>query len=240
MYDIERLKNICSNFTVLLVDDEVAARTQVYDILVLFFQNVFSAQNGEEAFKIYKKEKIDLIITDIAMPKIDGFELMGLVRLKNPTQKIIVMSAHTGTNIIVHAIKSSVDGYILKPVEANQMFEAIEKAVLSLNNELDNIEYRKMLESKVYNQEIKLIKQLEQDYLTELPNKEKLQLDFKTDNFNEMILLNIDNFSQINSNYGYLLGDLLLKEVATFLLETVTASVYRGNGDEFYIALENS
>ncbi|MEA3545713.1 MAG: GGDEF domain-containing phosphodiesterase, partial [Thermodesulfobacteriota bacterium] len=68
----------------------------------------------------------------------------------------------------------------------------------------------------------------------------KLHSDFKTSNFNELILLNIDNFSQINSNYGYLLGDLLLKEVATFLLEIVTVPVYRGNGDEFYIPLENS
>jgi len=240
MYNIDRVKKVCSNFSVLLVDDEEGARTHVQGILLLFFKTVFTAQNGEEALSIYKEEDIDIIITDLTMPIIDGFELMRLVRLINPTQKIIVMSAHTETDVIVKSIKSSVDGYILKPIEATQMFEAIEKTAHALEIEKENISYQKNLESRVDEQAQQLIEQLEYDSLTGLPNKEKLHLDFKIKNFNEIILLNIDNFSQINSTYGYEDGDMLLQRIAEFLLSTVNSAIYRGNGDEFFIALELS
>ena len=87
MYDMKRIKKICSNFTVLLVDDEEGARIQVCDILTLFFASVFVAKNGEEAYEVYKNNKPDIIITDLTMPRIDGFELIRLVRFINIKQK---------------------------------------------------------------------------------------------------------------------------------------------------------
>ena len=120
------------------------------------------------------------------------------------------------------------------------MFEAIEKTVLSLKIEKENISYQKALESRVDTQAQQLILQLQQDTLTGLPNKEKLNLDFKTNKYNEIILLNIDNLSQINSTYGYNDGDILLKQVADFLKDISSDNLYRGNGDEFFIALISS
>ncbi|MEA2091415.1 MAG: EAL domain-containing protein [Campylobacterota bacterium] len=240
MYDTKKIKEVCSDFTVLLVDDEEGARTQVYNILILFFPTVFFAKDGAEAFEIYKEKRPDLIITDLTMPRIDGFELISLARSVNPKQKIIIMSAHTETDIIVKSIKLSVDGYILKPIEASQMFEAIEKTALSIKMENENQTYQESLESRVDEQAQQLIKQLLHDSLTGLPNKDKLNLDFKTNKYNEIILLNIDNFSQINTAYGYEDGDLFLKQISNFLCLIVDEAIYRGNGDEFFIALESS
>ena len=240
MYDTTTIKEICSNFIVLLVDDEEDARTQVYNILILLFPVVLVAKDGEEAFNIYKQKRPDIIITDLTMPNIDGFELMRLVRLIDSKQKFIVMSAHKETNIIVDAIRSSVDGYILKPIEAIQIFEAIEKTAISLKMQKENIAYQKALENKIDKQERQLFEQFRHDSLTGLPNKEKMNLDFKANNFNKMILLNIDNFSHINSTYGHSNGDFLLKEVANFLQETVNYEIYKGNGDEFFITLESA
>ncbi len=240
MYDTKNIRDICLNFTVLLVDDEEEARKQVYDILNILFKRVYSAKDGVEAFEIYKDEKPDIIITDLTMPRMNGFELMDLIRSVDMKQKIIVMSAHTETEVMVQAIKASVDGYILKPIESSQIFEAIEKAALSLKMQKESELYRKSLESKVNKQALKLIEQVEYDGLTKLPSKEKLQLDFKKRAFNEILLLNIDNFSQINSTYGHEEGDLLLVQIAEFLRLTVDEAIYRGNGDEFFIALDNS
>ena len=240
MYDTKNIRDICLNFTVLLVDDEEEARKQVYDILSILFKRVYSAKDGVEAFEIYKDEKPDIIITDLTMPRMNGFELMDLIRSVDMKQKIIVMSAHTETEVMVQAIKASVDGYILKPIESSQIFEAIEKAALSLKMQKESELYRKSLESKVNKQALKLIEQVEYDGLTKLPSKEKLQLDFKKRAFNEILLLNIDNFSQINSTYGHEEGDLLLVQIAEFLRLTVDEAIYRGNGDEFFIALDNS
>ncbi len=242
MYDAKRLKEICSPFSVLLVDDEEAARSQVYNILVLLFGNVMVAKDGLEALALYKEKPADLIITDLTMPRMDGFGLLEAVREIEKKQKVIVMSAHTETGVIVKAIKKSVDGYILKPIEANQMFEAIEKAVQTIQIEKENLSHQKSLENRVDIQAKLLIEQLEHDSITGLPNKEKLYLDFKKpeSKFNEIILLNIDNFSQINATYGYRDGDVALKNIGLFLKEIVRENLYRGNGDEFLILLESS
>jgi len=240
MYDTKAIRDVCSNFTVMLVDDEEEARTQVNNILVLFFSCVYVAKDGIEALEIYKEKKPDIIITDLTMPRMCGLELVEAVRTIYQQQKIIVMSAHTEADIIVKAIKSGLDGYILKPIDASQMFDAIKKATFSLKIEKENMSYQKALESRVDIQAQQLIEQLVHDSLTELPNKDKLNLDFKTKKFNEVILLNIDNLTQINSTYGYTDGDILLKQVADFLKEISADNLYRGNGDEFFIALELS
>jgi diguanylate cyclase (GGDEF)-like protein len=240
MYDTTKIKEICSQFTILLVDDEESARTQVYNILTLFFQEVLVAKDGEEALKIYKQKKPDLIITDLTMPKMSGLELVDAVKQINNFQKIIVMSAHTETDIIVRAIKSGLDGYILKPIEAVQMFEAIEKSMVFLQMQKENTHYQESLEEKLSLQEKQLVEQLQSDHITGLQNKEKLQLDFQKTNFTEILLLNIDNFSQINSTYGYDVGDILLKQIADFLDSIVGDALYKGNGDEFFIALQET
>lgn len=236
--NIENTKANCQGLSVLLVDDEQGAREQVNSILELLFPTVYSAQDGLDALEVYKEKKPDIIITDITMPRMDGFGLIKEVRLLKPNQKIIVMSAHTEADTIVKAIKSSVDGYILKPIEANQMFEALDKATTSLRTENDNISYKNNLELMVETQAKKIIEQLEYDSTTGLANKSKLDLEFKDHNYSELILLNIDNFSQINFTYGYKYGDLLLKEVAQFLTKLLDTTVYKGNGDEFLIPLE--
>jgi len=240
MYDTKKIKSICSNFSVLLVDDEEDARSQVYNILVLFFGSVLVAKDGAEALEIYKEKRPDLIITDLTMPKMGGLELVKEVREIHRGQMIIVMSAHTEADIIVRAIKSGLDGYILKPIEASQMFEAIEKTATTLKMIKESQTYQETLEIKIDTQEQQLITQLQHDTLTGLPNKDKLDLDFKTNDFNEIILLNIDNFSQINGTYGHEKGDMLLAQITEFLKQMTSGNLYRGNGDEFFIALESA
>lgn len=240
MYDTKKLKKLCSNFKVLLVDDEEAARTQVYNILVLFFHTVLVAKDGVEALEIYKETNPDLVITDLTMPRMGGLELTKAIRNIFSKQKIIVISAHTETDVIISAIKNSIDGYILKPIEAKQLFESVEKAVVSLEMQRENFLYQKSLENTVDKQSQQLIDQLQQDTLTGLPNKEKLNQDFKTNNYSEIILLNIDNFSQINSAYGYDVGDLLLKEIAKYLQSITSQTLYSGSSDEFFLTLLSS
>ncbi len=180
MNDTYKICEVCSEFSVLLVDDDEGVRASIYDILLLFFPTVFSAKDGKEALKIYKQRRVDIIITDLTMPKMNGFELIKAVRSINPKQKIIVMSAHTETDIIIESIQSGIDGYLLKPLSTNQIFETIEKTVISLKMERDAIAYQEELESIIDNQDKQLIKQFESDLLINQPNEDKLFSDFKT------------------------------------------------------------
>ncbi|MCX6077166.1 MAG: response regulator [Campylobacterales bacterium] len=180
MNDTYKICQVCSEFSVLLVDDDEDVRTRIYDVLLLFFPAVYSAKDGKEALKIYEQRKADIIITDLTMPKMNGFEFIKAVRSINQKQKIIVMSAHTETDIIIESIQFGIDGYLLKPLNTNQMFETIEKTVISLKMERDAVAYQEELESIIDNQDKQLIKQFESDLLTDQPNKGKLILDFKT------------------------------------------------------------
>lgn len=238
MLSTQKLKDICQDLTVLIVDDEDDAREQLVNILNILFPEVLSAANGEDALTLYKEHKVDLIITDLTMPKMDGFTLIDAVYEIDPKQRIIVMSAHTESNITVKAIKLGVDGYILKPIEANQMLESINKAVLAIQNEKEIISYQNDLETKIDSQTKEIIHQLECDSLTGLYNKEKLNMDFIQSKFQIIMMLDIDNFSHINGAYGDYYGDLLLREVGAFLEKITGKTVYKGYSDEYYIALD--
>jgi DNA-binding response OmpR family regulator len=66
---------------VLVAEDEVAIRDLLEINLSLAGYNVFTAKDGEEARNIFEKEKIDLVLLDVMMPKIDGFELIKYIKM---------------------------------------------------------------------------------------------------------------------------------------------------------------
>jgi len=239
MFNTKELKQLCHEYTILLVDDEESARAQVRDILSLLFKKVYIAQDGVEALELYKQNKVDLILTDLTMPNMNGFELIDAIRERYPKQKIIVMSAHAESGVIVNTIKLDVDAYIVKPVESLQMFEALQKAVESLKEHEQDSAYQEQLEVKVEQQAQELVTKTEIDTLTELPNKDTLCkiLHAKNHPYSELLILNIDNFEQINATYGYTEGDLALIEISEFLKEIVDENLFRGNGDEFIIVV---
>ena len=100
-------------------------------VLEDYVDKLFIARNGKEALEILKKENIDLIITDILMPKISGIELIREIK-KNPLcdTAVIVATAHTETQYLLECIELRVDGYILKPIDVDELLKTILKAIL--------------------------------------------------------------------------------------------------------------
>jgi len=96
-----------------------------------FIDKVFVAKNGEEAVEILQNNKINILITDILMPKMGGLDLIRHVRDNNiPVDSIIVTSAHSETNYMLDAIRLRVDGYLLKPINTKEMLELIQKTII--------------------------------------------------------------------------------------------------------------
>lgn len=93
-------------------------------------KHLFLARNGQEALEIFEANPIDLVITDIMMPKLNGIEMIKAIRQKSATTPIIITTAHTETQYLLDAINLKVDGYILKPVVIDDLFELIEKLIL--------------------------------------------------------------------------------------------------------------
>lgn len=127
--NLEYLKSI----TLLYVEDEKYAQQVLSMILEDYVGTIMLAKNGVEALKIFKKEKIDLIITDILMPKMNGIELARKIK-QNQTgmnsTPIIFATAFTEIEFLLESIKLGCDGYILKPINVDLLLEAIHSAML--------------------------------------------------------------------------------------------------------------
>jgi two-component system chemotaxis response regulator CheY len=110
--------SIDPNIKILIVNDFCIMRKIIRNILTQFgFKNILEADDGTTAFEILKKEKVDLIISDWNMPKMNGIELLKTVRNDENLKDIpfIMVTAEAQKENILEAIKYKVNQYIVKP-----------------------------------------------------------------------------------------------------------------------------
>jgi len=125
--------------TVLIVDDEEKIRSMIKEYCFLENYDTLEAENGLEALKIVKEKKVDIIILDIMMPKMDGLTAYKEIKKENiPT---IILSARTEEYDKLASFDLGVDDYITKPFSLKELMARI-KAVLKRYNNLDNFIYK--------------------------------------------------------------------------------------------------
>lgn len=109
--------------TLLVVDDDLGTRLSISDYLEMSGYFVISATNGQEALQLVEKHQPHLIVTDIAMPKMDGFELVKRVR-SQPIFRllpVIFLTAHTSTEERIRGYQLGCDNYLPKPFELEEL-----------------------------------------------------------------------------------------------------------------------
>ncbi len=87
------------------------------------------ASNGLQAVELYKKEKPDVVTMDITMPEMDGIEAVKQIKAFDPSAKVIMCSAMGQQSMVMDAIKAGAKDFIVKPFQADRVFEAINKVV---------------------------------------------------------------------------------------------------------------
>ncbi|MGB6328364.1 MAG: response regulator [Halarcobacter sp.] len=113
----EKIKKLKS-LKLLFVEDEEDLMEIITDTLNKLEANFLSARNGEEALAVIEKNSdIDLIITDLNMPVMNGFTMAKELLKKGNKIPIIVMSAHTETDYIENARELGIENYLLKPFD---------------------------------------------------------------------------------------------------------------------------
>jgi len=118
------------NIKILIVDDFSTMRKIIRNILTqLGFKNILEADDGTTALEILKKEKVDLIISDWNMPKMNGLELLKAVRSDETIKDIpfVMVTAEAQKENILEAIKYKVNQYIIKPFTPETLKEKLEK-----------------------------------------------------------------------------------------------------------------
>jgi two-component system cell cycle response regulator len=103
---------------VLYTEDDQEALASLSAILKKRVKHLYSASDGEKGLEIFKRhsDHIDVIITDIRMPFLNGINMVEAIRKINPHVKVIYISAHNESEVLVQAINAGADGYIVKPI----------------------------------------------------------------------------------------------------------------------------
>lgn len=249
---LEELVGITSSMRILYAEDDFQLRENTTGVLSDLFLKVDEASDGQEAWEMYQHNisAYDIIITDLNMPHMNGIELIKHIQVINPLQAIVIISAHNETEYFLESIRNSVMGYILKPIDFEQLIGSLYKTASIVKDRKENVEYKENLQRLVEEKTHELSQTYEKmhdfltiDTITQLQNATMLYhcLDtFPKNHELTVMLYNIDDFSFINQHYGYQFGDEILNKVAQFLQYNISKEVklFKYNSDEFVIVFD--
>lgn len=229
------------NSTILIVDDELVSRYTVEVLLTQEGYNLVFAENGEDALEKAAKSTPDLMLLDVMMPGMDGFEVCRHLRA-NPRLAelpIVMVTALDDRDSRLRGLEAGADDFMSKPFDRAELRARV-RTITRLNR------YRRLIET-----EEQLVYLANYDILTELPNRnlllerlrQTLERVRRTHQNVAILALDLDNFQMINDSLGHEAGDNMLREVAKRLTNTVSAvgaTVARLGGDEFVVMFDTN
>lgn len=130
----------------LYVEDNAHVREATISFFDSFFDTIYVANNGKEALDIFSKEPVDIIISDINMPEMNGLEMAEMIKKEKESLPVLFLSAHDDKNFFLSAIKLGIDGYLLKPISLEQFSDVIIKVVNNIQREKELIHKNKILD----------------------------------------------------------------------------------------------
>ncbi len=222
------------NNKVLVVDDNPQNIRLLKEILEDEQFIVITAEESSDVDFIVKHTKPDVILLDIMMPVMDGFEVCQRLKTDNDIKDIpvIMVTAKTEANDVKKALETGAFDYIKKPIDEIEVVARVQSA-LRYKYQLDRF---KELATKdgltsIYNHAL-VIELFEKELFKQTQTHQTLSF----------VMLDIDYFKKINDTYGHTSGDIVLKELAAILISSVdsNAIVGRYGGEEFCLVLPDS
>ncbi len=234
---------------ILVVDDSRTIRAGMCQLIKRMGHSVVEAENGQQAVELYQTARPDLVMIDVSMPVMDGYEASRAIRKLNPDDwtPIIFLSSMEADQDLDRAIEAGGDDYLVKPVSfvvlnakirALSRLEAMRRRSLELSSQLAKA-----------NSELEKLSRL--DGLTGINNRRAfdncLQMELKraarTAEPLSLILADIDFFKAFNDGYGHQGGDDCLRQIAQALSQSPHRPgdmVARYGGEEFAIVLPDT
>ncbi len=246
MHSVEKIIKHTKHLKLLYVEDEINIIKSTLLVLEDFFDDIVVANDGKEGLDIYLKyqnteSKFDLIISDINMPNIDGLEMVREINKITNDTTIVMLSALKNPEYFVESIKQNVKGYLLKPLDLNQLIDVLDNVILDVQAKEIHLNLHKekeLLEVYAY-----------YDELTKLPNRllfnDRLEHGIQKAKRNSSMLgvffIDLNKFKSINDTLGHEVGDFVLKTVSDLMQKCIRSedTLSRIGGDEFTIIMEN-
>lgn len=134
MEKLNKVIEFTKELKILFVEDDISARSSTVILLKEFFGDIKVAQDGEEGLDIFKKNigDIDIVITDINMPKLNGLDMIEKIRELDANIPIIIFSAHYESEYFIRSIYANVQGYVVKPIDITQFINALDKIIIKI------------------------------------------------------------------------------------------------------------
>src|ERR671918_2012005 len=114
---------------ILLIEDEARLRDNLQILLQSEGYRVTAAQNGAEGIKRLRQESFDLVITDLVMPEVDGFQVLEYLKAYSPETVVVVMTAYVSAGSVIDALRKGAYDYLSKPFEFEIMKATIARAL---------------------------------------------------------------------------------------------------------------
>jgi two-component system chemotaxis response regulator CheY len=117
--------------TVLVVDDAAFMRMMIRDILVKEGYVIHEAVNGRDAVEKYTEVHPDLVTMDITMPEMSGLDALRIIRQKDSSARVLIVSAMGQQKMIVEALESGAMDFLVKPFQPTKVLETVKKCLQS-------------------------------------------------------------------------------------------------------------
>jgi len=215
---------------ILFVDDDESIRTALAAMADSLNYNYLVASDSLEAISILKSTSIDLVISDVVMPGMDGLELLDYIKNNHKNTDVMISTGFSEKASYAEVINAGAIDFIKKPVELSELEAKVARAVRERN----------------------LVRDLERlsmhDALTSLLNRRSFDERFSYEverahrqNYSViMVFIDVDNFKDYNDKYGHQAGDEVLIGLGKIMVECTRENVdmcFRLGGDEFAVLL---
>jgi diguanylate cyclase (GGDEF)-like protein len=222
---------------VLIVDDVPDTLEIIQRLLRYDGYDVITASTGEAGVKMVEEEKPDVVLMDINLPGMDGTEALKRIRIINPIQCVIMLTAFATVDNAIQALKEGASDFVKKPFENEHLIHIVNQCLGKYNT----LKEKEKLEEEVRRLSIT-------DDLTSLYNHRHF---FKTLEAElarlrrqktslSLLMFDLDNFKRYNDLHGHLEGDKVLKTIGEIVTHSIRYNVdsgYRYGGDEFAVLL---
>ena len=132
MYNVQDIIKATAKIKLLYVEDNKQAREPTVELFSEFFETIVVGVDGIDGLEKFNSNTIDLVITDINMPKLNGLEMIAAIRKKSPEIPVLLFSAYSEIEYFKRSIELGVDGYLLKPIDIDQFFKLISKILKTM------------------------------------------------------------------------------------------------------------
>ena len=242
-------KDILKDLTILYVEDDQYIQENTVITLEMLQINVIKASDGKEGLeKFIQNDHIDLILTDINMPIMNGLDMIEKINDIRPNVPLIITTAHQEVEFLIRAIELGVHSYIMKPIDIYKIIDSLIKSIepvilkkqlLEKNHELHILNDSLELKVKERTKELEILATT--DALTGINNRRNFFTLSKelfantTHNDIYAVMMDIDKFKNLNDTFGHSVGDEILKMVSKTINEAIEEEDVFGRigGEEF-------